>query len=106
MTEQKGAGDPPVKKGGAAGPRLNLRKGIQTAILVAALIVVFTAPRTLDRRMFIFGAMVAVVAIDLVMLLRGDLDHTHFHSREWSFRINAVLLAIAVVLFALAYIER
>lgn len=95
-----------ARRGGAAGPGLNVRKRIQAAVLAVSLIVVFTAPVTLDRRQFIFGVMVLVIVIDLVMLLRDDLDYTHFQSRDWSFRINAGLLAVAIVLFALAYTGR
>ena len=107
MNEKKSAEREPaeIRRGGAAGPRLNVRKGIQGALLVGALLILFTAPAALDRRQFIFGTMVAVVVVDLVMLLRGDLDYTHFHSREWSFRINSILLAIALVLFALTFLD-
>ena len=87
------------RKGGATGPGLNVRKGIQGAVLVATLLMLFVVPIGVDRRTFIFGAMVVVVSVDLVMLLRGDLTYTHFQSRDWSFRINAVLLAVALVLF-------
>ena len=101
-TPEKETKEPRPSMGGAAGPRVNVRKGIQGALLVAALIVVFTAPSTLDRRLFLFGAVVMVVILDLVMLARGDLEYTHFQNRTWSFRINAVLLLIGVVLFVLA----
>ena len=100
MSEKEAAREAPeARRGGAAGPGLNVRKGIQGAILVATLLVIFVVPIAVDRRTFIFGAMVVVVAVDLAMLLRGDLTYTHFQSRDWSFRINAVLLAIALVLF-------
>jgi hypothetical protein len=52
---------------------------------------------TLGPRLRVAGAFtLAVVAVDLVMLWRGDLDYTHFESREWSFRINAIFGTIAV----------
>ena len=107
MPEPKATEDGPTQifKGGAYGRRLNVRKGIQGFVLVAFLIILFTSP-SLDRRAFIFGTMIIVVAVDLVMLLRGDLDWTHFQSRQWSFRINLVLLTIAVVLFAVALTDR
>jgi len=95
----------PAKAGGAAGPRVNVRKGIQAAVLVLTVLLVFVVPIGVDRRMLLFGAMVFVVTVDLVMLLRGDLTYTHFQSRDWSFRVNAVLLAIALVLFALTLLD-
>ena len=107
MTERKAREDGPtqITKGGAYGRGLNVRKGIQGFVLVAFLIILFTSS-ALDRRAFIFGTMIIVVAVDLVMLLRGDLDWTHFQSRQWSFRINLVLLAIALALFTLALTDR
>lgn len=83
-----------------------MRKGIQGSVLVGFFMILFTGPSTLDRRAFIFGTMILVVVVDLVMLLRGDLDWTHFQSRQWSFRINLVLLAIAAALFILALTDR
>lgn len=85
---------------------MNLRKGIQGAILVAFLIILFTRPVTMDARAFIFGTMILVVVVDLVMLWRSDLEYTHFQNRQWSFRINFAFLAIAVALFALALTDR
>lgn len=108
MSEPKMTEDGPtqITKGGAYGRRLNVRKGIQAFVLVAFLIILFTGPSSLDRRSFIFGTMIIVVVVDLVMLLRGDLYWTHFQSRRWSFRINVVLLAIALALFGLALTDR
>ena len=101
-TPEKETKEPQPRMGGASGPKVNVRKGIQGALAVAALLIVFTAPATLDRRLFLFGAVIAVVVVDLIMLSRGDLDYTHFQDRTWSFRINIVLLAIGLVLFVLA----
>lgn len=108
MPQPKAREDGPtqIMKGGAYGRGLNVRKGIQGFVLVAFFIILFTGPSSLDRRAFIFGTMIIVVVVDLVMLLRGDLDWTHFHDRPWSIRINLVLLAIAVALFALALTDR
>ena len=99
-SERTQANRPP--KGGAAGPRANVRKGLQLGVLVVFLIILFTGPAGLDRRAFIFGTMIVVVVVDLIMLWRGDLTYTHFGSREWSFRVNAILLAIALGLFGLS----
>ena len=88
------------RKGGAAGSRVHIRRGLQGGILVGFLILLFTSPTWLDRRPFIFGTVIVVVMIDLLMLWRGDLDYTHFQSRAWSLRVNSILLAIAVGLFA------
>ncbi|MBW3594394.1 MAG: hypothetical protein KY391_02360 [Actinobacteria bacterium] len=93
------------RAGGAAGPGLNVRKGIQGALLVATLLMVFVVRTGIDSRAVIFGAMVLVVVIDLVMLVRGDLVYTHFQSREWSFRMNAILLSVALVLFAVTVLD-
>jgi len=93
-------------RGGAEGPRVNLRKGIQLGVLVVFLAILFTDPFGLDPRTFIFGTMILVVVLDLLMLWRGDLTYTHFGSRVWSFRVNAVLLAIAVALFGLSLTDR
>ena len=108
MTDPKSTNDGPaqITRGGAHGPGVNLRKGIQAFVLVAFLIVLFTAPPSLDRRQFIFGTMIVVVAVDLVMLWRSDLEYTHFNDRTWSFRINLVLLALAVGLFGFALTDR
>ena len=95
-----------IRKGGASGRRADLRKGLQAFVLVAFLIILFTAPPGLDRRAFIFGTMIVVVLVDLVMLWRGDLDWTHFQSKKWSYRVNLVLLGLAVALFALALTDR
>ena len=102
---RKEEGAEPIR-GGASGPKANLRKGLQAFVLVAFLIVLFTAPSGLDRRAFIFGTMIVVVFVDLVMLWRGDLDWTHFQSKQWSYRVNLVLLALAVGLFAFALTDR
>lgn len=108
MSDSKPTEDGPteIRKGGAAGPRANVRKRIQAFVLVAFFVILFTSPPSLDRRQFIFGTMILVVVIDLVMLWRADLDYTHFHDRTWSFRVNFVLLALAVGLFALALTDR
>lgn len=108
MSEPKMTEDGPtqITKGGAYGRRLNVRKGIQGSVLVAFFIILFTGPSSLERRAFIFGTMILVVLVDLILLWRGDLDWTHFQSRQWSFRINLVLLAIALVLFGLALTDR
>jgi hypothetical protein len=108
MSEPKTTEDEPtqITRGGASGRRLNLRKGIQAFVLVAFFIILFTGPASLDRRAFIFGTMILVVLVDLVLLLRGDLDWTHFQSRQWSLRINLAMLAIAIALFALALTDR
>jgi hypothetical protein len=105
--------DPETKKdqsapmrGGASGPKANLRKGLQTFVLVAFLILLFTAPPELDRRAFIFGTIVVVVLIDLFMLWRGHLDYTHWESRTWSYRMNIGMLVLAVGLFLYALTER
>ena len=95
-----------VTRGGASGPKVNLRKGLQAAVLVGFLIILFTAPPELDRRAFIFGTMIVVVFVDLMMLWRGDLDWTHFQSKKWSYRVNLVLLALAIGLFAFALTDR
>ncbi len=106
MTDKQNSGDrSEFRKGGAAGPRVNVRKGIQTAVLVFVLFLVFVVPVEVDRRALLFGAMVLVVTVDLAMLLRGDLTYTHFESRDWSFRVNAVLLAIALILFSLTLLN-
>ena len=104
MSDPKASKDEPtqIQKGGAHGPRANLRKGIQGFVLVAFLIIFFLAPPELDRRVFIFGTIIVVVLIDLFMLWRGDLDYTHWESRTWSFRMNLGMLVLAVGLFALA----
>lgn len=94
------------RRGGAAGPRINVRRGIQGAIGVAAVILFFTAPRSIDRRLLLSGMAAVVVLVDLVMLFRGDIDYTHFQSREWSFRVNAALLVLAIVWFAWVYTGR
>ena len=88
------------RKGGAAGERVSLRRGLQGGILVAFLIVLFTTTNWVDYRPLLFGTTIVVVTVDLLMLWRGDLDYTHFQSREWSFRINGLLLLLAVGLFA------
>ncbi len=108
MSDPKSAKDGPtqITKGGAYGPRANVRKGIQIFVLVAFLIILFTAPPSLERRVFIFGTMIVVVLVDLIMLWRSDLVYTHFQDRTWSFRVNFVLLALAVGLFALALTDR
>ena len=95
-----------ARKPRTAGPRLRVRNGIQGGILVVLLVLFFTAPGSLDRQLLLIGLAVAVVVVDLVMLLRGDMEYTHFQSRDWSIRINAVLLAIAIVVFALVYTGR
>ena len=95
-----------IRKGGASGPKVNVRKGIQGFVLVAFLIFFFLAPPSLDRRVFIFGTIIVVVLIDLFMLWRGDLDYTHWESRTWSFRMNLGMLVLAVGLFALALTQR
>lgn len=95
-----------ARKPRTAGPRLNVRNGIQGGILVALLILFFTAPPSADRQLLLLGAATAVGAVDLVMLLRGDMEYTHFQSRQWSIRINAALLALAIVVFALVYTGR
>lgn len=105
MTERRD-GPTQITRRGAYGPKANVRKGIQGAILVAFLIILFTRPGEMDARAFIFGTMILVVAVDLVMLWRSDLHYTHFQSRTWSFRINAAFLAIAIGLFALALTDR
>jgi hypothetical protein len=108
MTDPKKTEDGPaqIRRGGASGPKVNLRKGIQGFVLVAFLIFFFIGPPSLDRRVFIFGTIVVVVLIDLFMLWRGDLDYTHWESRTWSFRLNLGMLALAVVLFGYALTDR
>ena len=103
MSEEK----PPSeygRYGGASGPKVNLRRGLQAGILVGLLIFLFTSPGWVDRRSVLFGAMIVVVTIDLLMVWRGDLDFTHFQSRTWSLRINLFLLAVAVGLFVWALV--
>lgn len=95
-----------ARKPRAAGPRLMVRNVIQGGILVTLLILFFTAPDFLDRQLLLIGAAMVVGVVDLVMLLRGDMEYTHFQSRDWSIRINAVLLALAIVVFALVYTGR
>jgi hypothetical protein len=92
-------------RGGASGPKANLRKGFQAFVLVAFLIILFTAPG-LNQRAFIFGTMILVVTVDLLMLWRGDLDWTHFQSKKWSYRVNLILLALAVGLFFFSLTDR
>jgi hypothetical protein len=108
MSDVKPEDDKPteIRKGGASGKRADLRKGLQAFVLVAFLILLFTVIPPADRRVYIFGTMILVVFVDLILLWRGDLDWTHFQSRQWSFRINVVLLAIAVALFTVALTDR
>lgn len=91
--------------GGAAGPGARFRRRFQITLLVGLAVVLFTNPELFDRRL-LFGLVMVVVAADLVMLWRGDLEFTHFQSREWSFRINFIQLVAAAILFTLALAGR
>lgn len=99
-------GAPEIRRGGASGPKVNVRKGIQGFVLVAFLIFFFIGPPSLDRRVFIFGTIIVVVLIDLFMLWRGYLDYTHWESRTWSYRMNIGMLVLAVGLFVYALSDR
>ena len=87
---------PARRRGGAQGPRKRVRTAIDIALVIVAIIVLKGAT-TLGPRLRVAGAFtLALVAVDVVMLWRGDLDYTHFESKRWSYRINAVLAAFAV----------
>ena len=87
---------PARRRGGVRGARKGTRTAIDIGLAVAAIILLREAT-TLGERLRLAGAFtIALVAVDLVMLWRGDLDYTHFESREWSFRVNAIFAAIAI----------
>lgn len=87
---------------GAAGRARNFRKFAGLGIVAATLFAMAYTDLRFYPGVAIFSAIVVLVAMDLVLLWRGDLDYTHFQSRSWSYRFNGALLVVGLVGLALA----
>ncbi|MGH2808767.1 MAG: hypothetical protein ACRDKT_15995 [Actinomycetota bacterium] len=86
------------KEWGVRGPGRKLRTFLQFAVFIPVIWAVNVRPGGLAVAFYLgFGAALLAV-IDVVMLLRGDLDYTHFQSRDVSFKINAVLFMLGFAL--------
>jgi hypothetical protein len=84
------------KEWGVRGRGRKLRTFLQFAIFIPVIWAVNVRPGGLPVSFYLgFGAALLAV-IDMVMLLRGDLDYTHFQSRDTSFKINGVLFLLGL----------
>ena len=93
--------DPPTGYG-AQGRARNFRKFAGLAVVVVTLVALGYTDAKFYPGVTIFSAMIVLVAMDLVLLWRGDLDYTHFQSRSWSYRFNGALMVVALVGLALS----
>lgn len=91
MTKEAGKGY------GAQGRARNFRKVAGLGVVGTTLLALAFTDARFYPGVAIFSAMVVLVAMDLVLLWRGDLDYTHFQSRPWSYRFNGVLVVVALV---------
>jgi hypothetical protein len=96
MSEQKPASAD--RRWGAQGPRRKVRTFLQYAAFIPVLWAVNVRPGNLALAFYLGLAAALLAILDLVMLLRGDLEYTHFQSRDASFRVNGVFFVMGLAL--------
>ena len=84
------------KEWGVRGPGRKLRTFLQFAIFIPVIWAVNTRPAELPIAFYLGLGAALLALVDLVMLLRGDLDYTHFQSRDVSFKVNGVLFILGM----------
>ncbi len=92
MSEQKSASS--NRQWGVQGPGRKLRTFLQFAVFLPVIWAVNVRPGGLAVAFYLGLGAALLALIDLVMLLRGDLEYTHFQSRDASFRVNGVLFVL------------
>jgi hypothetical protein len=90
MSSQK----PNPKEWGVHGPGRRLRTVLQFAVFIPVIWAVNVRPGGLAVAFYLGLGAALLALVDLVMLLRNDLEYTHFQSRDASFRVNGVLFLL------------